>query len=243
VKDALKRVFRLALTKERSNGMKKTAFKSTTDILVKKIKEGEWAPGDRIPTLQQLAKELSVSVTTIREVLRILENQGMVSIEHGRGMYVRNDPLLLEDPTVGLRELGDVSLVSLLEARLLIEPELAALCAKNASDSQLKQLRSLADQMIRQMETGGAFLETDLAFHQLIADGARNPVFGRMMESIVPLLLEGRKQTNTLPNMRTKSSSYHVLIAIAIEERQPEQAKLLMAAHINEMLQALNKKM
>lgn len=221
--------------------IKKTAFKSTTDILMKKIREGEWAPGDRIPTLQQLAKELSVSVTTIREVLRILESQGMVSIEHGRGMYVRNDPLLLEDPTVGLRELGDVSLVSLLEARLLIEPELAALCALHASDAQLKQLRLLADQMIKQMRTGGAFLDTDLAFHQLITEGAHNPVLGRMMESIVPLLAEGRKQTNTLPNMRTKSSSYHVLIAIAIEERQPEQARRLMAAHINEMLQALNK--
>ncbi|WP_410768544.1 FadR/GntR family transcriptional regulator [Fontibacillus sp. BL9] len=221
--------------------MKKSTFTTTIDLLKKKIVDGEWPAGSRIPTLQQISKELEVSVTTVREALRALESQGNVSIEHGRGMYVRNDPLLLEDPTANLKELGDISLVKLLEARLLIEPELAALSAERATHTESKQLREMADAMILQMEDGGPFLDTDLSFHRLIAESAQHPVLLRMMESIYPLLAEGRKQTNTLPHMRTKASNYHILIAIAIEERQPEQARQLMYYHINDMLQALKK--
>ncbi|MFD1776926.1 FadR/GntR family transcriptional regulator [Paenibacillus rhizophilus] len=221
--------------------MKKTAFQSTIDKFKQMIIDGTWAAGERIPTLQQLSKELSVSITTVREALRILENEGIISIEHGRGMYVRNDPLLLKDPTAELKELGDISLISLLEARLLIEPRLAALCAERATDLEVKRLRQQADLMIVQMEKGGSFLETDLEFHQTIVAGAREPVLSRMNEAILPLLQEGRRQTNTLPNMRTKSSNYHVLIAIAIEERNSEQAYLLMQNHIEQMLEPLKK--
>lgn len=95
--------------------------------------------------------------------------------------------------------------------------------------------------MIVQMEKGGSFLETDLEFHQTIVAGAREPVLSRMSEAILPLLQEGRRQTNTLPNMRTKSSNYHVLIAIAIEERNIEQARQLMQSHIEQMLEPLKK--
>lgn len=218
---------------------KQTAFQATIELMKQKILAGEWAPGDRLPTLQQLAADFSVSVTTVREALRILESQGNVSIEHGRGMYVRNDPLLLDDPAAGLEELDNISIVDLLEARLLIEPELAALAAQRADEDQIRRLRELADRMVQQMEEGGSFFETDLAFHQLIAEGAANPVVARMLHSILPLLAEGRKQTNTLPNMRTKASNYHVLIAIAIEERQSETARQLMESHIQSMLTTL----
>ncbi|WP_301628464.1 FadR/GntR family transcriptional regulator [Paenibacillus apis] len=221
--------------------MKKTAFTATIDQIKEKIIGGEWPPGSRIPTLQQLSKELGVGVSTVREALRTLESQGNISIEHGRGMYVRNDPLLLEDPTANLKELGDISLVKLLEARILIEPALAALSAERATLPEVKQLRELADNMVLQMEEGGPFLDTDLAFHRLIAESAQQPVLFRMMESIFPLLSEGRKYTNTLPHMRTKASNYHVLIAIAIEERHSEQARQLMYHHINDMLEALKK--
>jgi len=218
---------------------KPTAFQATIEVMKQKIITGEWAPGDRIPTLQQLAQEFSVSVATVREALRTLESQGNVSIEHGRGMYVRNDPLLLDDPTAALQELEDISLVDLLEARLLIEPELAARAAERASEAQIGKLRNLAGKMIRQMEEGGPFLDTDFAFHQLIAESAVQPVLARMMDSILPLLIESRKQTNTLPNMRTKASNYHVLIAVAIEERQSGQARQLMHSHIASMLSML----
>lgn len=220
---------------------KKTTFTMTIDVLKQKIISGEWPPGSRLPTLQEISKDLAVSVSTVREALRTLESQGNVSIEHGRGMYVRNDPLLLEDPTSDLKELGDISLVKLLEARLLIEPELAALSAEHATRSQVKQLRALADSMVNQMEEGGPFLDTDLSFHRLIAESSQHPVLFHMLESIYPLLSEGRKQTNTLPHMRTKASNYHILIAIAIEERHCEQARQLMHSHIYDMLEALKK--
>lgn len=219
--------------------MKKMSYENALDQIKQKIASSEWKPGDRLPTLQQMAEQFSVGVSSIREALRILENQRVVSIEHGRGMFVRNDPLLLEDPAAKIRELGDISLLTLLEARLVLEPELAYLCAERAKPQQIKQLRYLADLMVEQMKTGGDYLITDLSFHNLIAEGAFNPVLAKMISTISDFLAESRRLTNTLPNMRTKASNYHVLLAIAIEERQAEQARMLMKAHLNDMASAL----
>lgn len=67
---------------------KQTAFQATIELMKQKIIVGEWAPGDRLPTLQQLAVDFSVSVTTVREALRILESQGMSALNTGAGcMY------------------------------------------------------------------------------------------------------------------------------------------------------------
>lgn len=219
--------------------MKPMIYETALQLVKQKIESGEWKPGERIPTLQQLSRDLSISVTSIREALRVLENQGIVSIEHGRGMFVRNDPLLLDNPASKIRELGDVSLLTLLEARLILEPELAALCAERAAAPQVKQLRHLAERMLNEMKHGGDYFATDLQYHNLIAEAANNPVLATMLSAISDLLAESRRQTNTLPNMRTKSSSYHLLIAVAIEERQAEQARSLMKAHISDMILAI----
>ncbi|WP_135553912.1 FadR/GntR family transcriptional regulator [Paenibacillus cymbidii] len=221
--------------------MKKMTYATALEQIRRKIETGEWKPGDRIPTLQQIAAELAVGVSSVREALRILENQRVVSIEHGRGMFVRNDPQLLEDQAGKLRELGGMSLLTLMEARAVLEPELAAFCAERASRELARELRRLADLMAEQMDKGGDFFATDLRFHSLIAEGADNPVLANMLAAISDQLLESRRQTNTLPNMRTKSSNYHVLIAIAIEERNAEQARSLMRAHILDMGAALRK--
>lgn len=221
--------------------MKKMTYLTALDQIKHKIESGAWKPGDRLPTLQQIAVELSVGVSSVREALRILENQRIVSIEHGRGMFVRNDPLLLEDPASKIRALGDLSLLTLLEARAVLEPELAAFCAERATAQQVKELQHLAELMVEQMRSGGNYFDTDLRFHTVIAEGANNPVLAKMLGAISDLLAESRRQTNTLPNMRTKSSSYHQLIAIAIAEREPERARMLMKAHIDDMAAALRK--
>lgn len=219
--------------------MKKLAHEAIIEQALRKIEAGEWRPGDRLPTMPQLAREFGTSVTAVREALRVLETRGVVSIEHGRGIFLRHDPVLAADPAGKLRELTSSSLLQLLEARLVLEPELAAFCAERATTPQARQIHQLADRMAEEMRDGGDHFATDVAFHRTIAEAANNSLLAQMLEVVSDLSAKGRRDTDRLPRMSEKARHYHSLIAIAIEERQPEQARLLMKSHIQDMIAAV----
>ncbi|OXS54417.1 hypothetical protein B1A99_26010 [Cohnella sp. CIP 111063] len=219
--------------------MKKLAHEEILKQMEERIRTGEWKPGERLPTMQQLASRYGYSLTAVREALRVLESRRIVSIEHGRGIFITNDPELLADPVDRLRGMETRSLIQLLEARLTIEPELAAYCAVRCSVAQARSIRELCDRMEAQMNAGEDHFATDVSFHQEIADGAGNPLLAQMLSVVADLSAQGRRETDKLPRMREKAAGYHRLIAIAIEERQPEQARALMKAHIQDMLNAI----
>ncbi len=219
--------------------MKKLAHEEIIEKMKMRIAAGDWKPGARLPTMQQLAEQFQLSITAVREALRVLETQRIVSIEHGRGVFVSNDPEILDNPMGGLIGMEEGSLLQLLEARLVVEPELAAFCAARASSIQAKKLLGLANQMEQEMSAGGDHFATDVLFHQTIADGANNPLLAQMLSVIADLSAQGRRDTDKLPNMPEKAVSYHRLIAIAIEERQADQARSLMKAHIQDMINAV----
>jgi len=223
--------------------MKKLAHEAIIDQIKAKIADGAWRPGDRLPTSRQLAAEFGLSMTAVREALRILENRGIVSIEHGRGLFIRNDPDLLEDPAGKIREMEDSPLLELLEARLVLEPDLAAFCAERASPAQVRHIRQLAEQMEEQVRAGKSHYDTDLQFHLAIAEGANNALLMQMLSAIADLSAKGYRETDKLPNSRPKAASYHRLIAIAIEEGEPEQARSHMEAHIRDAIMAFKKRL
>lgn len=219
--------------------MKKLAHEEIIEKMKARIHSGEWKPGDRLPTMQSLAMQYKLSLTAVREALRILESRRIISIEHGRGVFVSNNPELLDDPMGQIRGMETQSLLALLEARLVIEPELAALCAVRASESQTRSLRDLAELMDLLLRQGEDHFATDVAFHHDIAAGANNPLLAQMLAVVADLSAQGRRETDKLPFMREKAISYHRLIAIAIQERQADQARALMKAHIQDMMDAI----
>jgi GntR family transcriptional repressor for pyruvate dehydrogenase complex len=93
--------------------------------------------------------------------------------------------------------------------------------------------------MEQEMKQGGDHFATDVQFHQTIAEGADNPLLAEMLSVISDLSAQGRRDTDKLPNMPQKAVGYHRLIAIAIEERQAEQARGLMKSHIQDMINAV----
>lgn len=223
--------------------MRKMAYETIMDTMKEKILSGEWSTGSRLPTLVKLAEELKVGVSTVREALRILENQRWVSIEQGRGIYVNSNPSFLEDPTAGMRELEGGSVLMLLEARLIVEPELARFAAERGTPTQLKRIREAAQKMASQIEAGQDFYDADLSFHEMIAEAANNPMLMKMMEAILELFFQSWRQTRKLPGMDDKSKNYHDLISRAIEDRHSEQAHTLMRAHILEMVISMKKEL
>jgi len=213
-------------------------FQVVLEELKHRIRRGEWLPGERLPSISRLAKSLEVSTASVREALRSLQSMGLVKIEHGRGVFVAEK----RAPTDLASRFQDVSMgliVGLAETRRILEPELAALAAERASDEELAEIEDLARQMEEEARRGLDFVDPDLRFHRCIAQAARNPILFQMMESVNDLFLESRRLTSTEPGMTARAVRYHLLIADALRNRNPSQARLLMLAHMNDTVNGL----
>jgi GntR family transcriptional repressor for pyruvate dehydrogenase complex len=213
-------------------------FQAVSDELVQRIRIGDWLPGERLPSISQLSRDLGVSTGSMREALRSLESQGMVRIEHGRGVFVsgeRYNPDLanhFQDDTRGIY-------VALAEARRLLEPELAALAAERGTLDELAEIERLARATELEAREGSAFVEADILLHRQIAQAAHNPILERTIDSFSDLLRQSRRRVNMEPPLTKRTVRYHLLIAEAIGERNAGQARLLMLAHMNDMVDSV----
>jgi len=203
--------------------------------LQQRIRQGDWLPGDRIPSITQLAKELQVGTGTIREALRSLQSIGMIKIEHGSGVYVTG-----ARPSTGLsshfQNVGDGLLLALAETRRILEPELASLAAERGTYEELMEIDGLVSKMEEEQKHGNDFAELDVLFHRQIAKAARNPILYQTMEGVSDLFLESRRAILLDPNAVLRALRYHALIAEALRLRNASQARLLMQGHMNSML-------
>lgn len=220
--------------------MKKLTYENIYEEITRRIKNGYWKKGDKIPTVQALAKEFNVGTSSIREAIRILGKQNILAIEQGRGTFVIND---LKDNNSGSFDfLEDATMLQLTEARSIIEPELAALAAVKATEDEIRAINHAAKGMSEKLTRGQSFFEEDLAFHQLITKAAKNDVIFHMLQMVRDLLINSRGRTTKMRGMDIKASHYHLLIADAITQRNPSQARVLMKAHLEDVIFVLRGK-
>lgn len=213
-------------------------FQAVFEDLRARLRRGDWLPGERLPSIPQLARAIGVGTGSVREALRALEMIGLVRIEHGRGVFVSN---LRPPDDLAQRAATDSRglLLALAETRRLLEPELAALAAERGTVKELAEIEQLARQMEARALAGLDFADPDLRFHRQIAQAAHNPVLAQMMAGVTDLFLESRRVTSREPGMTERAVRYHVLIAEALRDRHPGQARLLMLAHMNDALTGL----
>lgn len=214
-------------------------YVTVVQAMEQRIADGEWPPGSRLPSITQLAKELGVSTGSVREAARVLATRGLLRIEHGRGIFVTHAPDMPFDLYQYFQRVDAGSILELFEARRVLEPELAALAAERGDEAEHQTIYDLAVQMERCVAADQDFLEPDIQFHQRIAAAAKNLVLAGMMSGLNDLILAGRTLTVRLPGMNARAVRYHLLIAEAIRDRHPLQARLLMLAHVNDTIDAL----
>jgi len=210
-------------------------YNNIFEELQQRIRQGDWLPGDRIPSITQLAKELQVGTGTIREALRSLQSIGLIKIEHGSGVYITGARPSTELSS-HFQNVGDGLLLALAETRRILEPELASLAAERGTDEELTEIEGLVRQMEEEDKNGNDFAELDVLFHRQIAHAARNPILYQTMEGVSDLFLESRRAILLDPNALLRALRYHALIAEALKLRNAPQARLLMQGHMNSML-------
>lgn len=200
------------------------------------IREGRLRPGDRLPAERDLAEQLHVSRSSLREALRTMEIAGLVESHHGGGTYVRDavswdavSPLAVVLQTSSDR-VGD-----LWEMRLIVEPEIAARAALRATDDDLAALDGLLNRQEAALDREDTSLGIDRDFHSALAHASRNAVSVRVVELIGSMLAAGRGHFITSPARRQSALNRHREIVQAVRERRPEDARSAMLHHLQEV--------
>lgn len=217
--------------------IKELASTRILNALTKRIEKEEWKPGEKLPSLSAVAKEFQVGVSTVREALRIMENKGYIVIEHGRGMFVRSPNYWKSENALDLTRLPVGDMFSLQEFRAVLEPEMAALAAERATPGQIAQIKAAASKMVQNVAGKEDYFEADILFHEHIAEACSNEVMAQVMKGISDLLLESRRLTTRIPGSPERAAHFHMLIALAIEQRNAQLAKDMMRAHLQDVRQ------
>ncbi|CAM5630486.1 GntR family transcriptional regulator [Streptomyces canarius] len=186
------------------------------------IMDHEIAPGARL-SIEGLARQLDVSATPVREALARLESERLV-VKRANAGYRATDLL---DPE---------ALLDLFEMRLLLEPRAASLAAENASDEELRRLRSIVEEMRRQPDLGERysdyrrFASLDQEFHDLLARAAGRPLLADAVNRLHAHLHMLR--LNSAPGSVDATVAEHEHILDALVQRNPEKAAEAMATHL-----------
>jgi GntR family transcriptional repressor for pyruvate dehydrogenase complex len=208
--------------------------------IISLIAEHQLRPGDRLPPERELAARMQVSRSSLREALRVLAMLNIVAIRQGSGTYVTSlKPGLLIEHLDFVFSIDDATFTELLEARLMLEPGLAAAAAARATDEELARLHACVSRSAAQADDPEAFLAADLELHQLISAAARNQIITRIMDGLMRLSMASRRRTVILPSVRTRSLQDHQAIVEALLRRDAQAAASSMQQHLENILSSL----
>jgi len=204
-------------------------------------------PGDRLPSVKDLSDRFSVATPTMREALRLLQMAGTLDIRHGSGIYVRQreSRVMLNNPYAG--SLSTETIVDLLETRLLLEPSIAELAARNATAGQLDKLADLlaeAEAHLSGRTSADAVLGlTNMRFHRAIAEAAGNSVLADVVFTLTELHIKEQMAVLDLYNNRRRDHDQHKAIFAALKRRDARQAHALMNDHLGDVISVVRKKL
>jgi GntR family transcriptional repressor for pyruvate dehydrogenase complex len=203
------------------------------------IRDGELAPGDQLLPERQLAEQLGVSRSALREALSVLVSQGLIEITPGGGAYVREmtvDDLV--DPLTAVVLKDSQSIYDLLEARGILEVGAARLAAQRADADDLHHIRKAAVEMNSAFRSGAtsAAAAADVAFHAAIVHSAHNSVLENVMAIVSSLMHEvydeARIRLVEDPERMEYYCASHLEIYEAIREGDANGSAELLATYI-----------
>jgi GntR family transcriptional regulator, transcriptional repressor for pyruvate dehydrogenase complex len=212
-------------------------FAQIAEQIEQQILRGDLSTGDRLPTERELAERFQASRTAVREAMKTLAQKGLVDMRPGRGTIVINHtPQALRDTLGLLMRVGSgVNSNAVVEAREIFEPEIAALAAERADETDISALQDAVAIMDLNLENANVFIDADNIFHRALARAAGNPIIMSLIDSIVDLLSEQRKQIFTVDGASARGQVHHRQLLQAICNHDTEAARQAMRAHLKQV--------
>ncbi len=202
-----------------------------------RIRAGQLEPGAKLPTEAAIMAEFGVSRTVVREALSKLQAAGLVLTRHGIGTFVigpgeaafRIGPAQYET-------LQDV--IAVLELRIGVESEAAALAAQRRAPEHLARMRSALDEITAAVEQGQDAVGPDYQFHLEVARATGNEHFAELMSTLGTMIIpRARLDGGTTVNAERQAylrrvNAEHESILDAIQAQDPEAARAAMRTHL-----------
>lgn len=198
-------------------------YEEVAELLRQRIFRRELEPGSWIDEVK-LAQEYGISRTPLREALKVLAAEGLVTMKVRRGAYVTE---------VSERDLAEVyHLLSLLES------DAAAVVAERATDAELDELRKLHRELAGAVKDRERFFAVNERFHMRLLELAGNRWRNQMVADLRKVMKLNRHSSLLKPGRIAESLAEHASVMDAVERRDAEGARERMQAHFRSGLEA-----
>lgn len=196
------------------------------------IVRGEWEPGAKLPSENELSQMFNVSRVPIREALRKLNAFGVVETRQGEGTYVATLTAgNFMNSLLPILILNKKNMMDILQYRTLVEGESAALAACNATAENISLLQSNVQEIVRIAKSCPEFSHADLRFHTLVAQATQNTLIAGIANVIQDILFGYYRKINEIMGIE-RAIRYHTLIFESIRNGDADNARKWMNEHI-----------
>jgi DNA-binding FadR family transcriptional regulator len=203
---------------------------SLRDLLANGAENGTLRPGSKLPTERALVEQLSAPRSAVRRALEALEHEGLITRHVGRGTFLTEAATRKVDGAP-----ADTSPTEIMQVRLLLEPQVATLAARVATQADLDRITACLD-------AGGTcddfegFEAWDARLHRAIAQAAHNGLLMNMFDVLntaraLPVWGSLKRRTSS-PERRTCYHAQHTAIVDALRDRDPDGAGRAMRTHL-----------
>jgi DNA-binding FadR family transcriptional regulator len=204
--------------------------------ILSKIVDGEFAAGSKLPTEHALSETLKVSRPVLRQALKQLREDGVVTSRQGSGSYVTGQPdrAILTFAPVG--SIADIQRT--FEFRAAVESEAAWLAAQRRRPRDMEELKHAIAELDRCVRDGDLGVDADERFHAAVCQAADNQYFQAARASMQSNIITGMNLTRNLSMAKSLErlqlvQAEHYAILEAIDRQKPDAARLAMRNHID----------
>ena len=226
--------------KTNTNSSTRQLTDDAADQIIQLILERNMQPGERLPNESDLAKMLGIGRSTLREAIRRLESRNILKVRQGSGTYVSDKRGVPEDPlglilTYGKDGGADLGL-DLIEVRLLLEPDIAAMAASHITPIQERELIQRHEAVLKTIydedsDDYNNHLASEVHYHSYIAECCHNSV----LKNLIPTITSSISMAITTWDQELKemAAKQHTTLTNAICRHDSAGAKYAMIVHLN----------
>ncbi|WP_318246131.1 FadR/GntR family transcriptional regulator [Halobacillus halophilus] len=214
----------------------KKIYEQVADSLLESLKNGELNPGDKLDSVEHLAKSFSVGRSAVREALSALRAMGILEMRQGEGTYIKSfEASRFSLPTSAAFLMRTEDMKELLEVRQILEVGAAGSAALSHKTEDLKPMEEALLEMAEANGNNEIGEQADLAFHMALVKATHNEMLIQLMQSVSEIMVQAMRETRKLLHSKERTEKLlqeHRRIFQAIKDRSELQAREEMMVHL-----------
>jgi GntR family transcriptional regulator, transcriptional repressor for pyruvate dehydrogenase complex len=212
--------------------VKVTLTERVAQRLMEHIQSGRLQPGDALPSQYKLAQMFGVSRPILREAMQGLVSIGLLEIRPGSGCYV-GSPRVRPDSEALFEILTHEAALETLEARMVVEVELAGLASQRGDERDWHALEAILDRLRVASDTGTETVTITSDFHSALSRAGHNSVLYKMSQLLSRARVsQGVRIEQALPDIKAGEYGSHLRLYTAVRSGDPQEARLEMRRHL-----------